>query len=157
MRVNHNNNMQKRFSKLELFLYIVVILCVISLLAVNLFFTSFLSVDKAALSDNSDILLKDSVLYREKYFIKLSISDIENCDILINGSVSDVQPDEHGYITIEVYNNDVVHLDMRRSMDESVSVFVEEVSNGLVVPEQSSKIIVEGGIKKIFTVEIKQD
>ncbi len=151
-----NNHMKKNNRTFEYLLYAVMTLCAVSLVLVNFVFKDYLSADAVSANEDRLVLLKNSTLYRPRREIRIAVSD-ERAVIFVNGEASAGKADEDGYLTFEVYAGDVMHIDLTAIPDETVTVFVESTSSGVLLPPQGTKLILQSGIRKIFTVECVKD
>lgn len=148
--------MKTNRGKPENFLYVIIALCAVSLVMVNFVFKDYLTADTVSANENNQVLLKNSTLYRTQYFIKLAVSN-QKAVILLNGELPENEIDESGYITLGVYTGDVLHIDLTAVPEETVTVFVEEISGAVSSPMQGTKLLLKGGITKIFTIECAKD
>ncbi len=133
---------------------IIVCVCTLTLIAVNLL-REFQVTD--VLSDNTilnGVYYKQSEIYAQPQTITISMSGCDKNDLLLNGApISDIQ-DENEYVSIEVFNGDVLSVDLRKHEGEAI-INVSRVTKDISFPLEGSKIFVENGIRTLFTVECK--
>jgi hypothetical protein len=151
-----NNQMKKKCTTFEKCAYVLLALSVTCLVLVNFVFKDYLNADAVSANENGLVLLKNSTLYRQQYSIKLAVSD-EGAVILINGEAAAAETDGAGYLTFAVYESDVVHIDLTAVPEETVTVFVADTSAEVSSPPKGTKLILKGGIIKIFTIECVKD
>jgi len=95
----------------------------------------------------------DSTLYRSTETISLKISEWPKAQLLINGEKAKPAQKDGGYLLFEVYNKDVVEIDLRNTGVVEVSIFVAQVSDGITWPKAGTKIFETGGIRQLFKIE----
>lgn len=151
-----NNHMKTNRTPLEKLAYVLLALCAVCIVMVNFVLKDYLNADAVSANENGRVLLKNSTLYKPQYAIKLAVSD-ERAVILINGEPAEPETDEDGYLTFAVYESDVVHIDLTAAPEETVTVFVADASSMISSPPKGTKLILKGGIIKIFTIECVKD
>ncbi len=104
-------------------------------------------------SDEGMIYLYESSLYSPKGRLSVKMSD-ENIIILKNGEICEGEKTGDIY-SFEVNNGDIFHADLRNAGGEGV-IFLYEVSENITFPKASSKMLLRGGVEKLFCVQTSE-
>ncbi len=138
--------------KIEIFLLSIICICVVGISAAQIFFKTGIvaPVSESAYDDVTDY--KDSTLYRQRGIIQLKISHYPEAVVLINGESPYKFKQDGEYLIYEVYDKDVVELDLRNIIDTEVVVYVAAVTSNVKFPLEDTSFVVKNGIKKLFTV-----
>lgn len=138
--------------KFEVFLVTIICICSVGIAAMQIFYKSGVISPVFKSNYESAVNYADSTLYRQRGIIQLEISHYPDCAVLINGEAPVNFKQDNQYLIYEVYDKDVVELDMRKTADTDVIVYVAAVSDNVSYPEEGSKFIVKNGIKILFEI-----
>lgn len=143
--------------KFEVFLVTVICICVIGIAAMQIFYKSGIISPVFKGNDDNAVNYLNSTLYRERGLIQLEISHYPDCAVLINGEAPVNFKQDKQYLIYEVYDKDVVELDLRKIADTDVVVLVAAVSDNVTYPKEGSKFIVKNGIKILFEISCNKN
>lgn len=143
--------------KTERFLITLAIICIASVGGVQIIYAIGKAVPASIIANEGSVSYIDSSVYRKGGQIKIKLSPLEEAELLINGEKAEPLGTDGEYNIYIVYDKDVIELDLRKTADEEISVFVAETSQEIIFPKSGTKMFVKGGIKKLFTISITDE
>jgi hypothetical protein len=127
------------------------ILFIVAVFATQTFYSA--GVLRPTLFQEESEAYQGSTLYRKTENIALKISDWPKASILINGEAATPKQAKDGYLEFEIYDRDVVEIDLRKTGSKEVTIFVARVTDGVKWPKAGTKIFESNGIRQLFKIE----
>ncbi|MCL1802159.1 MAG: hypothetical protein FWG30_00740 [Eubacteriaceae bacterium] len=135
---------------IEKILILTAILLSTLVFAIQIFYEA--GVLQPASFEQQNLSYAKSTLYKKPESIALKISN-PKAVVLINGEPIEPSLNSSGYEEFEVYDRDVVEIDLRKTGSKEVSIFVASTSSGIIYPKAGTKIFEANGIRHLFKIE----